>query len=113
MKITPFVFSNDIQRSLNFYSLLGDVQVVYQSDEWTELSINGTSFGIHHTTEPIKIGNHMGLSYTSSTKLVELKASLQENNIEIIRDIVDQGFADTMVIKSPDGIEIEILNHKH
>lgn len=113
MKITPFVFSNDVERSIKFYSLLGDVNVVYQSDDWTELSVNGASFGIHHTTETIKIGNHMGLSYTTSTKLTELKAMLQENNIEIIRDIVNQGFADTMVIKSPDGIEIEILNHKH
>jgi len=113
MKITPFVFSNDVERSIIFYSLLGDVNVIYQSNEWTELSVNGSSFGIHYTTEPIKVGNHMGLSYTTATKLVELKASLKENNIEIVRDIVDQGFADTMVIKSPDGIEIEILNHKH
>jgi len=113
MKITPFVFSNDVERTINFYSLLGDVNVVYHSDEWTELSVNGASFGVHHTTEPIKVGNHMGLSYTTSTKLTELKAMLEENNIEIVQDIMDQGFADTMVIKSPDGIDIEILNHKH
>ena len=113
MKITPFVFTNDVERSISFYSLLGDVSVVYQSDDWTELSVNGASFGVHYTSEPITIGNHMGLSYTTSTKLVELKATLQENNIEVIRDIIDQGFADTMVIKSPDGIEIEILNHKN
>lgn len=113
MKITPFVFSNDVERSINFYSLLGDVKIAYKSDEWTELSVNGSSFGIHHTTEPITVGNHMGLSYTTSTKLIELKVVLESNNIEIIQDIIDQGFADTMVIKSPDGLEIEILNHKH
>lgn len=113
MKITPFVFSNDVERSIKFYSLLGEVTVVYQSDEWTELSVNGSSFGIHHTTEPIKVGNHMGLSYTTTSKLADLKTVLESNTIEIVRDIVDQGFADTMVIKSPDGIEIEILNHKH
>ncbi len=112
MKITPFIFSNDVERAIKFYSLLGDVSIRYQSDDWTELSVNGASFGIHHTTEPITVGNHMGLSYTTSTKLTELKAMLEENNVEIIRDIEDQGFADTMVIKSPDGIAIEILNHK-
>ncbi len=113
MKLTPFIFSNDVERSIKFYSLLGDVTVVYQSDDWTELSVNGASFGIHYTNEPITIGNHMGLSYTSSTALTELKAMFETHNIKIIRDIIDQGFADTMVIKSPDGIEIEILNHKH
>ena len=113
MKLTPFVFSNDVARTINFYSLLAEVTVVYESDEWTELSVNGTSFGVHYTPDAIKVGNHMGLSYTTTTKLTELKPKLLQHDIEIVRDIVDQGFADTMVIKSPDGIEIEILNHKH
>ena len=113
MKLMPIVYVTDMERSTAFYQgLLPAATLVSQSPFWTEFNVDGTTFALHYIDELPKNGLWVELALNSSDPLEEVVESLRLGGVELARDIQEETFGRSLVIRDPDGLPIQINEHQ-
>lgn len=113
MKLMAIVYVTDMERSTAFYEgLLPRATLVSQSPFWTEFSVEGTAFALHYIDELPQNGLRVELALNSSDPLEEVVEGLRLGGIELAREIQDETFGRSLVIRDPDGLPIQINEHQ-
>ena len=110
-------YVSDINQSVHFYKNLLGFQINFHNEEWADLSINGTSFGLQKKAEFAGGGSPLISLKTSylpelATKVIEYKDSFP--NIEKLQvgDVQKSEYGDSLLIHDPDGNQINLYNPK-
>ena len=111
MRPVTIVYVTDMDASLEFYrKLLPQADVISQSPYWSELALEGASIALH-ITERVEPGSQLGLALTADTPLEAIADRLASVGIPLDRDIADEAFGRSMIIRDLDGLGIQINEH--
>ena len=113
MKLMPIVYVSDVERALTFYKLLGlQATANAPSPMWAELRLGDATLGIHRddalsSDQP----NRVSLNFVSTAPLELLVERLRAKGITPAREIADEAFGRSLVVRDPDGLLIQINEH--
>ncbi|MCC6615912.1 MAG: VOC family protein [Anaerolineae bacterium] len=113
MRMMPIVYVSDVERALTFYRLLGLEDTSNPpSRMWAELRLGDASLGIHYIeTLADEQPERVTLNFVSQIPLEMLRENLRERGITPARDIIDEAFGRSLVLRDPDGLLIQIDEH--
>ena len=109
MKLMPIVYVSDMQRSVDFYRLFCDA-VRSQSAMWSEFSIGDSRFALHRA-DSIPQQSRIELAFLSMTPLEEIVEQLKAGGVVLEREITDEAFGRSILVRDPDGLPIQINEH--
>ena len=106
MILMPIVYVTDMERSLRFYESLGfEVDGRSRSSYWTELHAGDRAvLALHLAAE----GSRVELALVAEEALADLEE--RHRNV-LARPITDEAFGRSLVIRDPDGLEIQVNEH--
>ncbi len=111
MRLVAIVYVTDMERSLVWYRrLLPDAELTSSSPFWSELSLGTASLALH-ITEAADRGTQLGIALTADRSLDDIRSDLAGSGVEIAREIADEPFGRSMVIRDPDALAIQINEH--
>ena len=113
MKLMPIVYVTDMGRSLDFYIALG-LQSGHtdRAGMWSDLSLGGAMLGLHKIEHiPEKQIGQVELALVSEEKLESLVDRLQNAGIMLERQITDEAFGRSIMLRDPDGLLLQINEH--
>jgi catechol 2,3-dioxygenase-like lactoylglutathione lyase family enzyme len=112
MLLMPMVYVSDLTRSIEFYRLLGlQPSVTARSGDWAELRLGDAILALHATDRlPATGRQRVELCFASSEPLEALVERLESSGVPIERPIVDESFGQTVIVRDPDGLLIQIGN---
>ena len=115
MRMMPIVYVSDVERALTFYKLLGlEATNNPPSPMWAELRLGDATLGIHRVDAlDSKHPNRVSLNFVSHVPLELLVERLRAKGITPARDIADEAFGRSLVVRDPDGLLIQINEHDH
>ena len=109
MKLMPIVYVSDMQRSVDFYRLFCD-GIHSQSGMWSEFSIGDSRFALHRA-DPIPERSRIELAFLSTTPLEQVVDHLKSGGVVLEREITDEAFGRSILVRDPDGLPIQINEH--
>jgi catechol 2,3-dioxygenase-like lactoylglutathione lyase family enzyme len=114
MKLMPIVYITDMDTAIEFYTALGmNVGNKGRSNMWTELEMGDFLLALHHI-DPLP-ANQIGrveLAMVAEMPLEDVVNRLKENGIVLERDITDEAFGRSILVRDPDGLPIQINEHE-
>lgn len=109
MTLTPMIFVTAIDRSLAFYTALGDFTVLKQSDVWAEVSVGtGATIALHAAEQLPEETRRLGLNLNTEGPLENLVARLKQQGITSEAGIREEDFGRFVVFRDPDGLSVQI-----
>jgi catechol 2,3-dioxygenase-like lactoylglutathione lyase family enzyme len=113
MILMPIVYVTDMARSRQFYADLGFDPIIV-GDWWSELRAgDGAVLALHRAgDEQLQPGNQVELALATLESLEHVSAALHRHNVSIVREITDEGFGRSLRIADPDGLTIQINEHR-
>ncbi len=112
MKPVTIVMVTDMDRSLDWYRrLFPEALLVASSAYWSELSFGDASLALH-ITGAVEPGSQMAIALTAEGSLESLAAELAERRIDVSREIRDEAFGRSMAVIDPDGLSIQVNEHR-
>lgn len=113
MKLMPIVYVTDMERSTAFYQgLVPNGTLVSRSPYWTEFNVEGTSLALHYIEDLPKDGLWVELALVASEPLEAIVEQLRLAGVDLDREIQDETFGRSLVVRDPDGLPIQINEHK-
>jgi len=110
LTIMPIVYVRDVERAVAFYRLLGfELKAMSRSGKWAELALGDAILALHQAGHGPP---QLELSLVSREPLEKLVQRFGEAGISIVRPITDEEFGRSLVIRGPDGLEIQINEHE-
>jgi catechol 2,3-dioxygenase-like lactoylglutathione lyase family enzyme len=113
MKLMPIVYVTDMGRALDFYTALG-LQPVHtdRSGMWSELALGDALLGLHKTDRvPLEQASHIELALVSEEPLEQLVMRLKAAGLSLEREITDEAFGRSILLRDPDGLAIQVNEH--
>ena len=112
MKLQPIVYVTDMERAVEWYCTVLDVQPGYRSPAWTSLVVGDAMLGLH-ITQNRPTDSHVALSLIASEPLEAVAQRLQAAGITISKPICEEDFGRSLVVIDPDGTVIQVNEHRH
>lgn len=108
MILMPILFVHDVEASVAFYTNLGfSLDARSRSNGWAELRAgDGAVLALHAVHEGH--GPGMELSLVAAEPLDRVASGLP-----VARGVADEAFGRSIVLRDPDGREIQINEHDH
>jgi catechol 2,3-dioxygenase-like lactoylglutathione lyase family enzyme len=108
MILMPIVFVSEMERSLDFYESLG-FERRSSSPMWSELKAgDGAVLALHHAESLPDPSQRVELALVSEEALERVQERLQS---ALARPIADEAFGRSLVVRDPDGLEIQVNEH--
>lgn len=99
---------SDMERSIDFYQNILELELKNRSKDWTEFIKNGTVLALHPTKfkNLRKDGIYVGFRVGNLEKVCN---KLKAKNVRFVQDIGKDEFGKHAVIQDPDGYLISII----
>jgi catechol 2,3-dioxygenase-like lactoylglutathione lyase family enzyme len=111
MKLMPIVYVADMDRAVDFYSRLG-LALHSQSPMWSELGLGDAVLALHGIdTLPERRTGQIELALVAEEPLEAVAARLRTASIPLVREISDEAFGRSIMVRDPDGLLIQINEH--
>ncbi len=107
MQVQPIIYVSQMQRSIEWYSLLLDTSPELVSDHWTTFGVGGAIVALHASDDANAEGS-VALSLVAPTPLENTAARLGAD-----ATIVDHPFGRSFIATDPDGTRIQVNEHHH
>jgi catechol 2,3-dioxygenase-like lactoylglutathione lyase family enzyme len=109
MKLMPMIYATDLDRSIAFYRKLGfELGNVQRSGGWAELRLGDGMLALHEADSVPPEQGAVLLTLLSEEPLPDLEVKLVADGVEIERQVTDEAFGRSMVIRDPDGLSVQI-----
>lgn len=111
MLLQPIVYTNDMARAVAWYQIVLGTEPSFRSDAWTTFEVGDAILAIHHA-DTVPVGSRVGLSLVTTESLdglIEVWSHLED--VELIRGIQEEPFGRSILIRDPDGVEIQVNQH--
>jgi catechol 2,3-dioxygenase-like lactoylglutathione lyase family enzyme len=110
MILMPIVFVSDMERSLAFYESLG-FEPETRGAMWSELKAGERALlALHHTDALPGPSGRVELALVAETPLESVQDRFAG---ALTRPIADEAFGRSLVLRDPDGLEIQVNEHDH
>jgi catechol 2,3-dioxygenase-like lactoylglutathione lyase family enzyme len=106
----PIVYVTDMDASLAFYRALG-FEPQHVGSTWSVVAGAGTQLALHGATPGAQRARPLELAASSRVPLEEVVARATEHGLEIVRGIADEAFGRSLVVRDPDGLDIQVNEH--
>jgi catechol 2,3-dioxygenase-like lactoylglutathione lyase family enzyme len=101
--LMPIVHVTDMQRSLDFYESLGFEPQV-RGAHWSELRAgDGAILALH-----VGDRSNLELALTARDRLEDV---VERHGNALARPITDEAFGRSLVLRDPDGLELQVNEH--
>lgn len=113
MRLMPIVYVTEMARAIEFYTALGlSIGPKGRSGMWTELTCGDATLALHFADKlPEKPVGRVELALVSQQPLETIVDMLRQNDITLYRDITDEAFGRSIMVRDPDGLIIQINEH--
>ncbi len=113
MRLMPIVYVTDMTRAIDFYTSLGlAIGTKGRSGMWAELTCGDATLALHVADKlPEKPVGRVELALVSQQPLETVVDTLRQNGITRYRDIADESFGRSIMVRDPDGLIIQINEH--
>ena len=113
MTLMTIVYVTDMAASTAFYTALGaEVSLTNRTRTWAEFKVGDAILALHASSElPAERACGLDLSFNSTEPLETLVQSFKQAAIPLYREITDEAFGRSLVVKDPDGLSIQINEH--
>lgn len=114
MKPTPIVYVTDMGAAISFYATLSPTAVIVSSSPyWTELDVAGASVALH-LADNVSAGTDLrvALAFSTEDTLEQVAERLAAAGIPLTRDIADEPFGRSLVVADPDGLLLQVNEHR-
>lgn len=113
MTLMTLVYVTDMAASTAFYSVLGaEASLVNRTRTWAEFRVGDATLALHATEKlPRERFCGLELSFNSTEPLEVLVQALQKAGVPLYREITDEAFGRSVVVRDPDGLPIQINEH--
>ena len=115
MRLMPIVYVSDMGRAIDFYSALGlTTDVTDRAAMWTEMRLGDGILALHKSDPQVRHdvrASRLELAFVARLPLELLVARLTAMGVALERNITDEGFGRSIMIKDPDGLLIQINEH--
>ena len=110
MTLMPIVYVTDMDRSLEFYTALGNFDVTSRSEMWSEVRVGERAVVALHKAESLPEGQPtvLELSFTTQERLEGVVERLKHSGITSEGGIKEEDFGRLVVFKDPDGLFVQI-----
>ena len=110
MTLMPIVYVTNIDRSLEFYTALGDFNVTSRSEMWSEVRVGERATLALHKAEslPEDKPTVLELSFRTQERLEGVVERLKDSGIMPEGGIKEEDFGRVVVFKDPDGLFVQI-----
>ncbi len=112
----PIVFVTDMAASVAFYRRLGFEPAGPVNEQWTELRAGDRALlALHGTdgTEPVSPAHgRVELAFAAPGRLEDVLAELRAAGAEVVRGITDEPFGRSLVVADPDGLPLQVNEHR-
>jgi len=111
---------SNMKNAVEFYTKVLGMKVLFETDHWTSLELDGLTIGLHWTgggavpsVAHDPHGAHSGATLTLRSNSVSSdKQMLVDNSVRIIGEF-DEEFGEIVVFKDPDGNVLKLMNPKY
>jgi len=113
MILMPIVYVTDMDRAIAFYGALGFAADPRTSSAmWTELKAgDGAVLALHHDGAPASAARlRVELALVATAPLEAVSRDLAARGIAC-GPIMDEAFGRSLIVRDPDGLEIQINQH--
>lgn len=110
MKLQPIIYTEDLNRAVDWYGTVIGGEPAYRSDVWTSFDIDGTTLGIHRVDSLADRGR-VELSLVTAEPLEAVLFRLADHGIEAVQGIQDETFGRSVVLEDPDGTPVQVNEH--
>lgn len=113
MTLMTIVYVTDMAASTAFYEALGaEVSQVNRTKTWAEFKVGDAILALHASDAlPTERFCGLDLSFNSTEPLETLAQSFKQAGVSLYREITDEAFGRSLVVKDPDGLPIQINEH--
>ena len=109
MTLMPMIFVTEMDRSIEFYTALGEFDVLEQSDAWAEVGVGAGAIVALHAADPLPEATaRLGLNLNTEEPLEKVVARLREQGITSAAGISEEDFGRAVVFHDPDGLSVQI-----
>ena len=114
MKLMPIVYVTNMDKAIDFYTALGmKVGNKGRSAMWTELEMGDFLLALHYIDKlPEKQIGRVELSMVTELPLEDVVNQIKENGLTLEREITDEAFGRSILVRDPDGLPIQINEHE-
>lgn len=106
----PIVYVTDMDAALAFYGGLGLIPVM-TGPSWSVLAAGPTQLALHTASIGAQRARPLELAMVATGKLEDVLAIANAGHVEVARGISDEAFGRSLVVRDPDGLEIQINEH--
>jgi catechol 2,3-dioxygenase-like lactoylglutathione lyase family enzyme len=108
MILMPIVYVSDMDRSLEFYESLG-FEPQARGATWTELAAGERAVLALHQTNALPSAPHrIELALVAEEPLERVMERFADS---LARPIADEAFGRSLIVRDPDGLEIQVNEH--
>ena len=113
MKLMPIVYVTNMNTAIDFYTALGmKVGNKGRGEMWTELEMGDFLLALHFIEQiPENQIGRVALSMVAEMPLEDVVNHLKENGLTLEREITDEAFGRSILVRDPDGLPIQINEH--
>lgn len=114
MKLMPIVYVTDMDKAIDFYTALGlQVGVNGRSAMWTEMVMGDSTLALHFIESlPENQVGRVALAMVAERPLEQIVDDIKHNGLTLEREISDEAFGRSILIRDPDGLPIQINEHE-
>mgnify|MGYP001412080747 CR=1 FL=1 len=114
MKLMPIVYVTNMDKAIEFYSALGlQIGVQGRSAYWTEMVMGDGVLALHFIDQlPKKQIGRVELAMVAERPLENIVDDLKQNGLTLEREITDEAFGRSILVRDPDGLPIQINEHE-
>jgi hypothetical protein len=110
MTTLPIVYVTDMEVSLAFYRGLG-LEPVMVGASWSVLAAGPTRLALHTASIGAQRARPMELAMVAGGRLEDVLATALAADLEVSRGITDEAFGRSLIVRDPDGLDIQINEH--
>ncbi|HEY5651484.1 MAG TPA: VOC family protein [Acidimicrobiia bacterium] len=108
MRPIPFVYTTDMQRSIDWdRAVIPRARLASSSPHWSELEIDGATLALHGA-EQVTTGGAAGVTFVAAERLENVVFRLAAAGIEPVRGIQDEPFGRSLVLEDPEGFRFRV-----
>jgi predicted enzyme related to lactoylglutathione lyase len=111
MRLQPIVYASSMDRTVGWYEAVLGRAPVSRSAAWSAFDIGGAMLGIHLGERTAPAGP-VALSLIATAPLEEVLARLAAAGITPEGEIVDQPFGRSFVLRDPEGLAVQVNEHR-
>lgn len=113
MTLMTIVYVTDMAASTAFYEALGaKASLMNRTRTWAEFRVGDAILALHASGAlPTERSCGLDLSFNSTEPLETLAQSFRQAGVPLYREITDEAFGRSLMVKDPDGLLIQINEH--